>query len=220
MNRRARALIVAGIASLVCLGSFEAASAITSSSSVSATQAIKACATSGGSLRIAKASGKCPSGTTRVGLARPATAPQAMALDIISGTKSKSLSLLANTKLTADCGFSKLNGHGIVVAKLMVVRAGQTQIDGTSFLVDSGLSGVDFVTANGANETPTGADSVYSPIAGGFTATAGGSGSFATLNAHLLVTVPGAVFTVDGVIDANADHPYCRISAEVESATT
>jgi len=102
----------------------------------------------------------------------------------------------------------------------MVVRAGQTQIDGTSFLVDSGLSGVDFVTVNGANETPVGASSVYSTIAGGFSATAGGSGSYATLNAHLLVTVPGAVFTIDAIVDANADTPYCRISAEVESATT
>jgi hypothetical protein len=217
VNRRARALIVFGTASVACLGSFEAASAITSNSPVSATQAIKACATSGGSLRIAKASGKCPSGTTRVGLARPATAPKAMALDITSGTHSKSLSLLANTKLTALCG---LNSNGLVIAQLKVVRAGQTQIDGTSFLVNSGLSGVDFVTANGANETPTGASSVYSAIAGGFSASAGGSGSYATLNAHLLVTVPGAVFTIDAIVDANADTPYCRISAEVESATT
>jgi hypothetical protein len=222
MNRRVRALIAVGTVSALCLGSFEAASAITSKTSVSATSAIKACATSGGSLRLTKASGKCPSGTSRVGLARPAIAPKAIALDITSGTETKSLSLLANTKLVAHCTVSSL---GNTLASLDIVRAGKTQIDGTSFLVEHNGIAV-FRHQNGdSNQTPDGADSVYSTGAGGFVAIAdmGEYSEYTTLNAHLLVTVPGAVFTIDEILDANSTGtgpPYCRISAEVESATT
>jgi hypothetical protein len=218
MNRRARALIAFGTASVLCLGSYEAASAITSKSSLSATKAIKACATRRGTLRLAKASGKCPSGTTKIGLARPATAPQAMAFDITSGTKKKSLSLLANTKLTAGCQVGGGVGGGGASAGLTVAHTGKTQIDGTSFLTENGLSGVEFVTPNGSNDTPAGASSVYSTTAGAFTAST--ESGFATLNVHLLVTVPGAVLTIDAIVDANSASEYCRISAEVESAIT
>jgi hypothetical protein len=218
MSRRAITVIALGIASVLCLGSFEVASAITSKSSVSATQAITACATHGGSLRLSKASGKCPRGTTRIGLARPATAPQAMALDITSGTQRKSLSLLANAKLNAECHVGGGLGGGGANGTITITHAGKTQIDGTSFLVESGLSGVNFVTQSGSNETPAGASSVYSTAAGGFSADT--ESGYATLNAHLLVTVPGAVFTIDAILDANADIGYCRITAEVESATT
>jgi hypothetical protein len=218
MNRRARAVIAFGTASVLCLGSFEVASAITSKSSVSATQAVTACATRGGSLRLAKASGKCPSGTTRIGLARPATAPRAMALDITAGSQKKSLSLLGNAKLNADCQVGGGLGGGGASASLTLAHAGKTQIDGTSFLTENGLSGVQFVTHNGSNDTPAGASSVYSTATGGFSAST--ESGFATLNAHLLVTVPGAVLTIDAIVDANADSEYCRISAEVESAAT
>jgi hypothetical protein len=218
MNRRARGLIAFGSASVLCLGSFEAASAITSKSSLSATQAITACATRGGSLRVAKASGKCPSGTTRIGLARPAMAPRAMALDITSGNQSKSLTLLGNAKLNAGCQVGGGLGGGGASASLAVAHAGKTQIDGTSFLTENGLSGVEFVTHNGSNDTPAGASSVFSTTAGGFSAST--ESGFATLNVHLLVTVPGAVLTIDAIVDANANSEYCRISAEVESATT
>ena len=37
---------------------------------------------------------------------------------------------------------------------------------------------------------------------------------------HLLVTVPGAVFTIDGLVDVNSSNNYCRITAEVETAAT
>jgi hypothetical protein len=218
MNRRARALIAFGTASVLCLGSYEAAAAITSKSSVSATTAIKACATHGGSLRLRKASGKCPSGTTKVGLARPATAPRAMAVDITSGSQKKSLSLLANAKLVAGCHVGGGLGGGGATGSLSVVHSGKTQIDGTSFLTENGLSGVTFVTKAGSNDTPAGASSVYSTTAGAFSAST--ESGYATLNAHLLVTVPGAVFTIDAIVDANADNEYCRITAEVESATT
>jgi hypothetical protein len=218
MNRHVRSLIAVGTASALCLGSYEVASAIAPRASVSATQIVTACATHGGSLRLAKASGKCPSGTTKIGLARPATAPRAMALDITSGTQRRSLPLVANVKLNADCQVGGGPGGGGASAGLSVAHVGKTQIDGTSFLTENGLSGVDFVTQNGSNETPAGASSVYSTIAGGFSAST--ESGFATLNAHLLVTVPGAVLTIDAIVDANADSEYCRISAEVESATT
>jgi hypothetical protein len=218
MNRRAKAAVAFATASVLCLGSFEAAAAITSKSSVSATQAIKACATRGGSLRLAKPSGKCPSGTTRIGLARPATASKAMAIDITSGARAKSLSLLANAKLKAGCHVGGGLGGGGATGSLTLVHAGKTQIDGTSFLTENGLSGVEFVTKNGSNDTPAGASSVYSTIAGGFSAST--ESGYATLNAHLLVTLPGAVLTIDAIVDANADTGYCRITAEVESATT
>jgi hypothetical protein len=218
MNRRVRGLIAFGAASVLCLGSYEAAAAITSKTSVSTTQAIKACATRGGSLRLAKASGKCPGGTTRVGLARPANAPQAMALDITSGSKSRSLSLLANAKLKAACHVGGGLGGGGATGSLTLAHAGKTQIDGTSFLTQNGLSGVEFVTQSGGNDTPAGASSVYSTAAGGFSGST--ESGYATLNAHLLVTVPGAVFTIDAILDVNSNDEYCRITAEVESATT
>jgi hypothetical protein len=216
MSRRARALVAFGTASVLCFGSFEAASALASKSSVPATQAIKACATHGGSLRLTKASGKCPRHTTKIGLARPATAPQAMAIDVTSGGQRKSLSLLDNTELTAGCALDSGNSDAV----FSIERAERkTQIDGTSFLVENGGTAFFDHTGGGSSATPVGASSVYSTTAGGFSVHAD-SGTFATLNAHLLVTVPGAVFTIDVIIDANSDSPYCRITAEVESATT
>jgi hypothetical protein len=216
MNRRTRALLAIGAASALCLGSFEAASALASKASVSVTRAISACATRGGSLRLVKASGKCPRHTTKIGLARPATAPQAMAIDVTAGGQHKSLSLLAHTTLTAGCGLDS----GNVDAVFAVERAGKkTQIDGTSFLVENGGKAYFDHTGGSGSETPVGASSVYSTSAGGFSVHAD-SATYATLNAHLLVTVPGAVFTIDLIIDANSSSPYCRISAEVESATT
>jgi hypothetical protein len=216
MNRRARAFLAFGTASVLCLGSFEAASALTSKSSVSVTRVIKACATRGGSLRLTKASGNCPRHTTRIGLARPATAPQAMALDVTKGGQQKSLSLLADTTLSAGCALDSGNADAVFA----VERAERkTQIDGTSFLVENGGKAYFDHTGGGGSETPVGASSVYSTTAGGFSVHAD-SGTYATLNAHLLVTVPGAVFTIDVIIDANGDSPYCRISALVESAAT
>jgi hypothetical protein len=216
MNRRARALLAFGTASVLCLGSFEAASALTSKSSVSVTRPIKACATRGGSLRLTKASGKCPRHTTTVGLARPATAPQALAIDVTTGGQHKSLSLLANTTLTAGCALDSGNSDAVFAIERGVKK---TQIDGTSFLVDNGGTAFFDHTGGGSSATPVGASSVYSTTAGGFSLHAD-SATYATLNAHLLVTVPGAVFTIDAIIDVNSASPYCRISAEVESAVT
>jgi hypothetical protein len=217
MKRSVRAFIAVGIASVLCFGSFEVATAVTSKPSLSATQAIAACATGGGLLRLASASGKCPSGTTKIGLSRQSIAPRAMAIDITSGSQGKSLSLLASTKLVADASASGTGG-GVFdsVCSLTLAHAGKTQIDGTSFLTRTSGAIADF---NG-NMTPAGADSVYSPVAGTFRVVAEGNSDFSTLNLHLLVTVPGAVFTIDAILDANAVTGYCRITAEVESAAT
>jgi hypothetical protein len=219
MNRLAKTLIAVGTAGVLCVGSFEAATAVASKpATVSVTQAINACATNGRSLRLPKPSGKCPSGTTKVALARPATAPRALALDT-RGSQTKTLSLLDHTTLRALCGTADIDGVIEHHAELSVDREGKTQIDGTSFLVEDGGSAAFINNSGGDNTTPVGASSVYSATAGAFEANAGSV--YATLNVHLLVTVPGAVFTIDGIIDVNdSAADYCRITADVESATT
>ena len=218
MNRRTKLISAVLAAAVLCLGSFTVASAALKPAALTATQAISACADGNGYLRVTATSDKCASGTTKIGLARSSTAPQALAVDVTSGPEvRKTLSLIANTQLVALCGA----GGNEAVGQLDVIHNGQTQIDGTSFAVENGGGTVLFTrNGGGANATPTGASSVYSTQAGGFSAGAGDSGEFATVNAHLLITVPGAVFTIDAVLDANGATPYCRISAEVESAAT
>ena len=218
MHRRATLITAVLTAAVLCLGSFTVASAALKPAALTATQAISACADGNGYLRLAATSDKCATGMTKVGLARSSTAPQALALYVTSGSVvHKTLSLIANTQLVAQCDA----GGGEAISQLDVVHDGQTQIDGTSFVVESSGAAVLFTrNSGGANPTPTGASSVYATQAGGFSADVGDSAEYATVNAHLLVTVPGAVFTIDAVVDSNGATPYCRISAEVESAAT
>ncbi|HEY3834316.1 MAG TPA: hypothetical protein VGO03_18640 [Acidimicrobiia bacterium] len=218
MQRRARLITGVLAATVLCLGSYTIASAALQPAALTATQPISACADGTGHLRLPTTANKCASGTVGISLARASNAPQALALYTTSGPEvSKTLSLIANTKLVAQCGA----GGNEAVGQIEVVHGGQTQIDGTSFVGENGGGDVLFVRNGGpASTSPVGASSVYATSAGGFSAEAGDSGEFATVNYHLLVTVPGAVFTIDGVIDANGPNTYCRISAEVESAAT
>jgi hypothetical protein len=108
----------------------------------------------------------------------------------------KSLSLIAGTALQATCSGKAPGNDPDFKGSLTVVHPGQTQIDGTSFAGISAGNPIQFVR-NGAL-----------------------TDGFATVNLHLIVTVPGAVFTIDGVIETNADQRYCRISALVDSAIT
>jgi hypothetical protein len=219
MNNRAKPITAVLAAAALCLGSFTVASATLKPAALSATQAISACADGTGHLRLATRSNTCASGTTSIGLARSSIAPQALALYSTSGPElSKTLSLIANTQLVAHC---YPTDEGEQLTELEVVHNGPTQIDGTAFVVENESDGVQFFRiGGGSNVSPTGASSVYSAREGGFAAAAGDSADYATVNVHLLVTVPGAVFTIDAVVDANGATPYCRVSAEVSSAAS
>ena len=222
MNRGIKVLCALLTAAVLCFGSYEVASAVASrSGGVASTEPITACSTSAGDLRLLGSDGHCPSGTTKVELARPATAPLTVSMNFPAGeTHRKSLSLVAGTKLTAKCGRYE-NQAGSFDGSLTVIRSGKTQIDGTSFVGASDGAGVYFQFSNGEQVgTGGGAQSVYSTTPGGFHAYVGESSAYATVNMHLLVTVPGAVFTIDGLVDVNTSNNYCRVTAEVESTTT
>jgi hypothetical protein len=209
----------ASVAVALCSGSFAVAAASLRPAVLGPTQAIGACADGSGYLRLATTAEKCATGQTKVGLARSSTAPQALALYATSGAPlTKTLSLIANTQLEGVCAPGS-NGSSSE-ATLVLKHNGKTQIDGTSYVVESGDGNVDFATGTEQhNNTPTGASNVYATQSGAFDASAGVGGSYATGELHLLVTVPGAVFTIDAVIDANGS-PYCRVTAEVETAAT
>jgi hypothetical protein len=219
MRHRLTVLLAVLATLVVGLGSYAAATVL-QPNAVAATQGIGACVTAKGSLRLTNSSSQCASGTTKISLAQAASAPQAAALDLTSNslnTLTKSLSLIAGTSLQVSCNLDKT-----AYARLSIVHQGQTQIDGTSF-VGQGGTGTSVVfergDGSGGNTTAPGATYVYANTDGAFSAGTSGGG-YATLNAHLLVTVPGAVYTITAVLDANSDLGYCRVSVEAVQAAS